>query len=61
MQAPKCKADKAIGTWVGVAVNQNEGTQYIQFQVLPKGDIVFNSTIDVQQPFGDFAYGAYLT
>lgn len=56
----KCKADKAIGTWVGSA-GEGDTIQYIQFQVLPKGDIVFNSTIDVQQPFPNFPYGAYLT
>ncbi len=55
----RCKCSP-IGTWVGSA-GDPPGIQYIQFQVLPDGHIVFNSSIDVGQPFPGFPYGATLT
>ena len=56
----KRSTDKAIGTWVGVA-GVSPDIQYIQFQVLPDGHIVFHSSIDIGQAFGNFPYGGALT
>jgi len=55
----KCP-DKAVGTWAGTA-DVAPNVQYIQFQILPDGNLAFNSSLDIGQAFGEFPYGAALT